>query len=93
MTKRDEFIRDIRRVLEAAFQRMTANESKASQPLHDAQVQMLWLAITGMNERSYETSSLHYAYRMALVILGYERDFLRASDERMARYKETGDWE
>lgn len=53
---------------------------------------MLALAIKGMNRQSYELSSLHYAYRMALVILGYERDYHRASDERMARYKETGQW-
>lgn len=95
MTKRDEFIRDVRRVLEAAYFRMRASTpSREQRPIHDAQVEILALAIKGMKSAppSYELSALHYVYRTALVILGYDRDYLRASDERMARYTETGEW-
>jgi len=101
VSKRDEFIRDPRRVLDAAYKRLTASENgdergipgTARRPLHDAQAETLRLAIKAMDEMSYELSSLHYAYRTALVMLGYEDRYLEMSDERMARYDETGKWE
>lgn len=99
--KTDEFIHDVRRVLQAAYNRLTANDVNGDErgvpgisqrPLHDAQAETLRLAIRGMDVMSYELSSLHYAYRMALVMLGYDRRYLQMSDERMARYEETGKW-
>lgn len=100
--KQDEFIHDVRRVLQAAYNRLIANDvngdergipGTAQRPLHDAQVETLRLAIKGMDVMSYELSSLHYAYRTALVVLGYDRRYLQMVDERRAKYEETGKWE
>lgn len=98
--KRDEFIQDPYRVLVAAYNRLTASENgdargipgTAYRPIHDLQEDMLSEAIHGMETMSYELSSLHYAYRMALVMLGYDRRYLEMSDERMAYHEKTGEW-
>jgi hypothetical protein len=81
----DTFLHDPRRVMVAAYNRLTHSHSGG--PVREAEARLLAAAIAAYDMRSGELTDLHHVFRMALVIIGKHSDWVRSSERRRLSYR------